>query len=112
MKGKLQTHLNNHIGTGLHNLDLCEASFTGPSSLETHYMALSGDQFTEARHLQSHAIIQTMQVKPYKCKVCLAKFTQSGSLKKHSRIHSGDKPYTWEICSAKFTQVRIFENTF
>ena len=41
--------------------------------------------------------------KPYRCQICLASFTQTSDLKKHSMIHSGEKPYTCELSSPTFT---------
>jgi len=45
-----------------------------------------------------------LNVNPYKCEICLKTFTKSGSLKEHSRLHSGDKPYKCDVCWQSFTR--------
>ncbi len=42
--------------------------------------------------------------KPFTCDVCEKSFCQSGNLIVHKRIHSGDKPYDCNACSKKFSQ--------
>ena len=43
-------------------------------------------------------------IRPYQCEECGKKFTQSGHLVNHLRIHDGDKPYSCEVCDKAFTQ--------
>ncbi|XP_045783687.1 histone-lysine N-methyltransferase PRDM9-like [Maniola jurtina] len=51
------------------------------------------------RHLRCHT-----DDKPFSCKVCDSKFTQSGSLKYHMRTHTGEKPFSCKVCDSKFTR--------
>ena len=39
------------------------------------------------------------------CEVCGKACSQTQDLKKHMRIHSGEKPYQCHICAKTFTQV-------
>ena len=36
--------------------------------------------------------------------VCSKGFTQSGDLKIHKRVHTGDKPFVCDVCSKAFTR--------
>lgn len=38
------------------------------------------------------------------CPICYKEFTRSGDLKKHSRVHSGEKPYICDLCGKAFSQ--------
>lgn len=54
-------------------------------------------------HLGSHT-------KPFKCDYCLKCFTRRGDLKRHWRVHSGEKPYKCNVCSyttANFSSLKL-----
>ena len=48
--------------------------------------------FSESGSLKKHLRINSGE-KPYPCNQCPEGFSESGSLKKHLRMHSGEKPY-------------------
>lgn len=44
------------------------------------------------------------KLKCYNCTYCGRKLRSSDALKKHIRIHTGDRPYTCNMCEKTFTQ--------
>ncbi|CAN7997065.1 unnamed protein product, partial [Ixodes pacificus] len=60
-------------------------------------------KFTQSGHLLSHTRMHTNH-RPYECKYCNKSFTQSGHLNNHERLHSGERPYQCNVCNKRFTQ--------
>ena len=40
----------------------------------------------------------------HECDVCEKRFTRSGSLKVHMRIHTNERPYECDVCEKRFRQ--------
>lgn len=70
-----------------------------PESFTCEYC---GRQFNRHQHWSAHIRSKHTFEKPYKCKICDARFTTSHSLLVHKRNHNNDKPYICSSCGKRF----------
>ncbi|EDW27051.1 GL16446 [Drosophila persimilis] len=56
--------------------------------------------------LRRHMRVHTGQ-KPYGCRYCDRRFSDFGSSKKHERIHTGERPYVCEVCHKGFAYAHV-----
>ncbi|XP_038145076.1 zinc finger protein with KRAB and SCAN domains 3 [Cyprinodon tularosa] len=74
---------------------------TEPSIDRPHRCLECGKTFRLISSLKKHIRIHTGE-KPYPCAVCGRRFRESGALKTHLRIHTGEKPYSCSECGNCF----------
>uniref|UniRef100_A0A182QRJ6 C2H2-type domain-containing protein n=1 Tax=Anopheles farauti TaxID=69004 RepID=A0A182QRJ6_9DIPT len=80
-----------------------EESDGGDGSARKHECLICHKKFSSSGNLAIHIRVHSGE-KPFKCSVCGKGFIQSNNLATHMKTHTGEKPYACTICGKNFSQ--------
>lgn len=93
-KSYLNSHIREHI---VYRCTTCSSSFSTSYKSNSTAPIQTGEKLLECERCSKAKAERTAE-KPFKCLLCHRGFTQKSSLKKHHRIHSGDRLKKSFIC--------------
>ncbi|MCP9265035.1 Zinc finger protein 34 [Dirofilaria immitis] len=77
--------------------------------MQTENCSSAIQEFSDASSLKRHHRIHTGE-KPYKCNACRQEFSDASSLKRHRRKHTGEKPFNCSVCGKEFNDLSNMKN--
>lgn len=95
-KTSLKLHVMKHAKVNPHSCQWCGQSFRFKVSLQSHIINIHGNLSESATKLE--------------CDQCNKQFATGYKLRRHYRLHTGDRPYECTICNKWFSQTGNLKN--
>uniref|UniRef100_A0A671X2C7 C2H2-type domain-containing protein n=1 Tax=Sparus aurata TaxID=8175 RepID=A0A671X2C7_SPAAU len=90
-RGFLRKHAETHCRDTRSVCGVCGQTLDSPDVLLTH--------------LRTHRETSgTCRIKPYRCSVCNKRFPRPGALRRHRKLHGGERLHVCQLCGKKFIE--------
>ncbi|KAJ8916804.1 hypothetical protein NQ315_005811 [Exocentrus adspersus] len=117
--GKLQDHLNKHLGLKPFNCDECGKSFISKHHVKLHkrchnkeksYKCTQCDKaFRNRGSLRSHQLVHQEKIKEFICKICKEDYLNLPDFRKHMEEHGKKSEIKCGLCNKTFNSDRGLE---
>ena len=104
-KGNLARHYRYHTNDKRYKCHVCSKRFVRQECLYSHARKHSSKELSGADPSEGYLINKNVGLyKNHTCSYCNRSFSLSTNLRRHIRLHTGEKPYSCKFCDEKFNR--------